>query len=77
VRRAEHLQSAQQQTLPIMAPCTASSSLDNVLRVVTIVQQIMTAVNAVESQAETIAVNKAVINLLNLNVHYSSNSHAS
>jgi len=45
---AVHLQYVQQQSQSVMAPCTTGSSLDNTLRVVMVVQEIMTMVDATE-----------------------------
>jgi hypothetical protein len=46
------LQSAQQQVQSVVAPCTGGLSVDNMLRVATVVQQIVTTVNAAESEEE-------------------------
>jgi len=61
-------QSAQQQSQPLTAPCTAGSSLDNVLRVTTTVQEIMTTVNVAESEEENIV---AITKIVGVRVHRS------
>jgi hypothetical protein len=45
---ALRLQAAQQQVQSVMAPCTAGSCLENMLRFETVVQWIMTMFNAAE-----------------------------
>jgi hypothetical protein len=53
-----------------MEPHTIGSSLDNLLRVATAVQRIMTTVNAAKSEEEqTVAITKIVITLTTLNGH--------
>jgi len=57
------LQSAQQQRQSVMAPCTTASSLVNVVRIATFVQQIMTKFNAAELEEKIVGLTKIVINL--------------
>jgi len=65
---AMRLQSAQCQSA--MTPRTVVSSLDNMLRVATALQQIMTTVNPAESQeGKLMAVSKIFTNLMDHNDH--------
>jgi hypothetical protein len=54
----------------IQTPTVNSSPLDNMLRVVTVVQQIMTEVNcAVSEEQKIVAITKIVLNLMKQNGH--------
>jgi hypothetical protein len=54
----------------VWARTVNSQSLDNMLRVVTVVQQIMTEVNgAVSEEDKIVAITKIVLNLMNQNGH--------
>jgi hypothetical protein len=62
-------QSVQLQAQSVVTPCTGDSPLD-MLRVATIVQQIVTEVNGAESEeVKIVAITQLVINLMNLNGH--------
>jgi hypothetical protein len=66
--RAPGLQQTTGQS--VQAPLLNSQSLDNMLRVVTSVQQIMTEVNGAMSEEEKIvAITKIVLKLMNKNGH--------
>jgi hypothetical protein len=63
----------QQSGQSVWAPILHSQPLDNMLRVVTVVQQIMTEVNgAVSEEDKIVAITKIVLNLMKQNDHYSS-----
>jgi hypothetical protein len=67
--------SEQQQTAgqSVRAPTVNSQPLDNMLRVVTAVQQIMTEFNdAVSEEDEIVAFTKIVLNLMKQDGHYIS-----
>jgi hypothetical protein len=68
------LQQDQQPTgQSVQAPKVNSAPLDSVLRVVTVVQQIMTEFNgAVSEENKIVAITKTVLNLMQQNGHYSS-----
>jgi hypothetical protein len=60
----------QQTGQSVQAPLVKSQPLDNMLRVVTAVQQIMTEVSGAQSQEEQIvAITKTVLKLMNQNGH--------
>jgi hypothetical protein len=64
----------QENTGPsVRAKTVNSEPLDNMLRVVTVVQQIRTEFNgAVSEEDKIVAITKIVLNLINQNGHYSS-----
>jgi glycerate kinase len=54
----------------VQAPLVKSQTLDNMLRIVTVVQQIMTEVSGAQSQEEQIvAITKIVLKLMNQDGH--------
>jgi hypothetical protein len=54
----------------VRAPTVNSQPLDNMLRVVTVVKQIMTELNgAVSEEEKIVAITEIVLNLLNQNGH--------
>jgi hypothetical protein len=70
--RAPALQQTTGQSVP--APLVNSQPIDNMLRVVTVVQQIMTEVSGAmsEEEEEIVAITKIVLKLMNQNGHLSS-----
>jgi hypothetical protein len=64
------LQKDQQPTVQsVRAPKVNSAPLDNMLRVVTIVQQIMTEFNGVVSKDKIVAITRIVLNIMKQNGH--------